>query len=214
MLIEKELFEKWANKYENDIYSLKDRYPFAGYFDVIEHIKTTLKTNNISSILDLGVGTGLMLSKIIGDTMHRYKGCDFSPKMVHYAKERLSSGTLFVHDIRKPEIPTELVGQSFGLVYSAYTFHHFNTETKIEIIKTYMDLLEANGKFLLADISFDNEAALNQTKKEEGDRWDAEEDMGYFRKEEFMTALRQAGFHVTYNKISYCAGIYDISLES
>lgn len=213
MLIEKELFDTWASKYEKDIHDLKEVYPFAGYFDVVAHIGMLLKEKDAPYLLDLGVGTGLMLSELIEGNAYRYMGCDFSPKMVEYAKKRLNSDQIFVHDIREKEIPETLVEEKFDMIYSAYTFHHFETPLKIDIIKTFFRLLNPEGSFIIADISFDDEATFNNVKIKEGNRWDGEEDAGYFRKDDFINVLNENGFDVVYTKISYCAGIYDIRIK-
>lgn len=210
MLIEKDLFDEWASKYENDIHTLQNVYPFAGYFDVVEQIKNQIKTADLNSILDLGVGTGLMLSKIIENGNYSCFGCDFSPKMVNYAQKKLKIDHLFVHDIRENNLPEQVHSQEFDLIYSAYTFHHFETDMKIAIINNYMNLLSAKGKFIIADISFDDEEQFKQVKDQEGDRWDGDEEDGYFRKNNFKDALEKAGFNMNYTKISYCAGIYEI----
>ncbi|NOQ74715.1 MAG: methyltransferase domain-containing protein [Crocinitomix sp.] len=210
MLIEKELFNKWACKYENDIHALKDVYPFAGYFDVIVHIRKTLLPMPTASVLDLGVGTGLMLSEIIKGNDYSFRGCDFSDEMVNYAQNRLNSDAIFEHDIRKAEAPDQITETKFDCIYSAYTFHHFELPKKIEIIQTYLPFLKTTGHFLIADISFENESELQKVKSEVGDRWDADEEMGYWRRDEFMDALKKHNLKATYTKISFCAGIYHI----
>jgi len=213
MLIEKELFDQWASKYENDIYALKDVYPFAGYFPIIDHIRKVLSPNPSSNLLDLGVGTGLMLSEILIDNNYSFNACDFSDEMVAFAKNRLNSEDIFVLDIRKNEIPKELKGKVFDCIYSAYTFHHFDLTKKIEIVQCYLQLLKPGGQFLIADISFDDENALSTVKQEAGERWDTEEEDGYWRKNEALAAFQKHNLAINYTKISFCAGIYRISLK-
>jgi len=213
MLIEKKLFNHQASEYENEIFTHQDRYPFAGYFEVINKVSLLAIENNFTSVLDLGVGTGLMLSRLKESWNFEFVGCDYSDEMLTIARRRLNHDQLYQHDIREAALPFFVEGRKFDMVHSAYTFHHLTSAEKLQVVKNYSTLLNAKGKFIIADISFDNLDAMNTIKEIEGENWDHEEEAGYFLKNDFMRILLDNQFEVTYTKISFCAGLYEIGLR-
>lgn len=205
------LFDKWARNYEKDIVRLQNEYPFVGYFIIIEEIKKLLQSRNIESILDIGVGSGFMLNKILNKKID-YFGIDFSDKMLDIAKSKFDKKKLIKHNI-KEGVPYELKHKKFDIVLSAYTLHHFNDNVKVQIIESFLKLSNKN-LFVIADISFDSKKHLLEVKNNEGNGWDAEEEDGYFIEETFNSLIVQRGLFCTYKKISHCSAIYLISNES
>lgn len=203
-----QLFDEWAKRYEADILSLKDQYPFAAYFDNLDLVKQ--ETTQAKSILDLGVGSGYMLHKILEDSPMDYFGLDFSEKMLEIACSKLKAENLLLWNLSDKQIPSALENRSFDLVLSAYTLHHFTNEFKLEIIQRYQQLLTEQGKFIIVDISFDSLEAMNEVKKAAGKSWDEEEEAGYFIVPEFMEKAMEAGLTVKRIKTSFCSSVYVI----
>lgn len=205
------LFDQWVNSYEKDIYDLKDEYPFAGYFTILEKLKTIIAQYDVCQVLDLGVGTGLMRSLLQKEIAFSYTGFDFSKKMVAFAQKRLVSDRLFEWDLKQPNLPDCLLSERFDIILSAFTLHHFLDTEKLSIIQRYMKLLKKGGQFIIADISFDDQAHFERIKKEAGKRWDLEEEKGYFNSPRFLEIVESTDLTVRYEKTSFCTGMYFLS---
>lgn len=204
-------FDQWAKNYEKDINLLKDQYPFAGYFDIIEVIKKKISEENLKNILDLGIGSGYMLSKVT-DENQKCIGIDFSEKMLEIAGSKFKSKNLIRYDISKG-IPDELKEERFDCILSAYTLHHFNQKEKIEIIKSYSELIN-KGCFIIADIAFDSIDKMLIVKMDKNKNWDVEEEGGYIIFDSFSECLEENNIKYEYKKMSYCSGIFIIEIQN
>ena len=200
------LFNSWASTYEKDLLRYKFQYPFAGYFEIIAEIKRSL--SNSMKILDVGIGSGFMLDKIVSDfdTMDCY-GIDFSTEMLEIAASRFSNSQLINFNI-SDGVPKEIVESTFDVILSAYVLHHFSNEEKIKIIDNYFQLLSETGVFIVADIVFDSIEQMNSVKQKVKNRWDSEEENGYIIKDSFQEDLNRLGCNYKYIKSSYCSGIF------
>lgn len=113
------------------------------YDDVIQQIKKQL----FESVLDIGCGTGAMLSMIISD----YKdvqacGIDLSEKMIQKSAELLGQRVkLVVGD--SDNLPW--VDNSFDLVVCNSSFHHFPEPLKV--LEEIKRVLKPNGRIIIAD---------------------------------------------------------------
>ena len=105
ILKESDLFDNWAKKYEANIVKLKDCYPFAGYLEIISFIQKYAHKNDCLSILDLGVGSGFLLEKIVTNKPMTHYGLDFSSEMIKIAMEKFDSSNLLLYDISLDKIP-------------------------------------------------------------------------------------------------------------
>lgn len=202
------LFDDWAKKYEADILRLKDQYPFAAYFDNLDLV--IKEAEQAKSILDLGVGSGYMLHKVLESCPIDYFGLDFSEKMLEIAGSKLKAENLLLWNISDKRIPSALENRNFDLILSAYTLHHFTTELKLEIIQHYQQFLTEQGKFVIVDISFDSLEAMNEVKAAASKSWDEEEEAGYFIVPEFIEKAIEAGLTVQQTKTSFCSSVYVI----
>lgn len=211
LVVEETLFDDWAKNYERDVYQMNKQYPFAGYFDMVTAIGEQINSHKNCQLLDLGVGTGLMLSLLQDQCSFDFQGLDFSEKMVHYAKQRLACKNIYKWNIASDELPESLKDKTFDMILSSFTLHHFDNPKKLEIINRYFQLLRPTGSFIIADISFDNSEYFQQTKTKEGERWDVSEESGYFIKEQFIRFLEKHNYHFQYIKMTYCTGIYLIN---
>lgn len=207
--MEATLFDNWSVNYEKDIIRFQNQYPFAGYFEIIEEIVISIRKNKFKSILDIGVGSGYMLNKILESEPLEYFGLDFSNKMLEIAKSKLAAENFDQFDITKG-IPSIINARKFDCILSAFTLHHFETDEKLNIIDKYFEKLNDHGKFFLADISFESKNELNKTKLFEGKSWDLEEEKGYIIIEDFINDLEKKNYKVKHKKVSFCNSIFEI----
>lgn len=202
-----EEFDSWANGYDRDIAS-QNQFPFAGYEDVLSGIVQQAAPEPDISVLDIGTGTGNLAMRFAE------RGCelwctDFSEAMLAKAREKLPQAHFVRHDLRQPW-PAEL-DQRFDRIVSAYVFHHFGTGEKVKLCKMLVsEHLATNGKLLVGDISFANEAAMQAFARSVGELWEQEP---YWLAHECIPALEEAGLSVSYQQMSGCAGLYHISVE-
>lgn len=200
-------FDNWAKQYEATILSKKDQYPFAGYFEILDFLKNEMLKDS-KSILDLGTGSGYMLSKVLEGNNADYFGLDFSEKMLQIAQSKFEPSRFLQWDLSKEAVPEVFENRKFDLILSAYTLHHFELKKKLEILLLYKNLLSEKGKIVIPDISFETIEERNKVKEEVGKGWDREEEEGYFIAKEFCEEAEKKGFKIAYNKISFCSAIY------
>lgn len=207
--MKKSLFDTWAKKYEVDILTKSDKYPFAGYLDIIEKLKEKIINKKCKSILDIGIGTGYMLSKIINNQIvsENIYGIDFSTEMLKVAASKFGKMNLIKHDIVKPSIPKKIKENKFDCILSAFTLHHFDDLSKIEIINNYFNLINSNGIFIIADICFKNQEDFNRVKINENGNWDIDEENGYIILDSFQKLLKLNNYKITTKIVSYCSAI-------
>ncbi len=195
-------FDDWAATYDQSV-SGWQAFPFTGYEEVLGTILRLAEPRPGLSVLDLGTGTGNLALPFAR------AGCDlwctdFSEPLLAKAREKLPEAHFALHDLRA-DFPSEL-NRSFDRIVSAYVFHHFPLDEKVRILQSLITHhLSPNGRILIGDIAFPNQAAREQVKAEAGEEW---EDEFYWLVSESIPALENAGFKVEYVQVSVCAGIF------
>jgi putative AdoMet-dependent methyltransferase len=130
---------------------------------------------------------------------------DFAPLMIDQAKIKLPRARFFLHDLREP-LPAEL-NRRFDVIVSAYVFHHFELDHKVNICRDLIDQhLNPSGRLIIADLSFPTFADKEKFKLTIRD-WEEE---FYWYADESLAALKFAGMNVEYVQVSPCAGVYRI----
>ena len=83
-------FDLWANEYDHDVAlrNSENRYPFAGYQDVLSSIYKRIGENGGRKVLDIGFGTAILSKKLYDDGME-ITGIDFSNEMIKTAREKM-----------------------------------------------------------------------------------------------------------------------------
>ena len=195
-------FDSWAKSYDQDVQE-QIQFPFNGYERMLEAVVTLAEPQAGLAVLDLGTGTGNLAGRFAGE------GCqlwctDFSEAMLEKAREKLPQAHFVVADLRA-EWPPEL-NRSFDRIISAYVFHHFELDAKVNLCRELVtNRLAPNGKLIVADISFPDSKTMGKFAKSVGELW---EDEPYWLADKAVEALKNAGMDVTYQQISPCAGIY------
>ncbi len=59
-MLDKKGFDRWAGSYDENIEESSEGYPFEGYYDVLIFIQNSIRIDENTTILDLGIGTGLL----------------------------------------------------------------------------------------------------------------------------------------------------------
>jgi ubiquinone/menaquinone biosynthesis C-methylase UbiE len=109
------------------------------------YILAELKLETISAILDIGCGTGTLLSKVDGDI--RKAGLDLSPEMLKKARDKLGAEVdLRVGDSEKLPWPKD----SFDAVTINLSFHHY--EHPETVLTEVHRVLKNNGRVIVGDM--------------------------------------------------------------
>ena len=96
--------------------------------------------------------------------------------------------------------------QRFDRIVSAYVFHHFEDEKKIELILSLIqDRLVPGGILVIADIGFKTQTDWEHARQISGADW--EEEL-YWLADRILPQLLAHGLSAVYNQVSYCAGVY------
>ena len=200
-------FDLWADGYDKSVQLSEesDKYPFAGYKDVLNTIYNIVHKREKTKILDIGFGTGILTKKLYDDGYEIY-GIDFSQNMIEIAKEKMPLARLIKYDFSKG-LPEEIKDISFDYIISAYAMHHLVGVEKIEFIEKLENYLNKDGKIIIGDIAFKTRELLNKCKTNYNEYWDEEE--SYFVFQDLRESL--VNKNTSFIEISYCSGVIQIS---
>ena len=194
-------FDLWANEYDHDVAlrNSENRYPFAGYQDVLSSIYKRIGENGGRKVLDIGFGTAILSKKLYDDGME-ITGIDFSNEMIKTAREKMPEARLIQYDF-SAGLPGELIDEKFDDIICTYAIHHLTDDEKIRFIHILQDHLETNGEILFGDVIFASDADLEKCRESSGEDWDKNEI--YIVVDRFRKQFPQMKFI----KISDCSGI-------
>ena len=199
-----EKFDDWAEDYDQSVSNTQD-FPFIGYEEALDKVVELASPQPDMSVLDLGTGTGNLALRFAACGCDLW-GTDFSAAMLAKAQSKLPKMRLFELDLRSGW-PQEL-NRTFDRIVSAYVFHHFELEKKVQIISNFAEhRLHSGGKILIADIAFTDLTALEMEKRTAGDAW---EDEFFWIADESIPALQDTGLKALFHCVSPCAGVFEI----
>ncbi|HNT55178.1 MAG TPA: class I SAM-dependent methyltransferase [Anaerolineaceae bacterium] len=200
-------FDNWAATYDESVAG-NQGFPFAGYAHVLDTVVARAGIQPGMTVLDLGTGTGLLAARFAA------AGCelwctDFSEPMLEKARARLPQAHFACHDLRQPWLPAW--SQRFDRIVSGYVFHHFEDEKKLTLIAELVrQRLVPGGRLVIADLSVSEPADWQVAEQQAGDDWEAEL---YWTASVMIPAIQALGLQVSYEQVSYCAGVYQITNE-
>lgn len=153
-----------------------------------EHVMTTLLQYPFEFILDIGCGTGTILSRVLEARENvKVSGIDLSPGMIEKAGEILGDNAeLKVGD--SENLPWE--NGSFDAVVCNASFHHYPNPKKV--LREMKRVLIAGGVLVIGDPWIPNPLRwlLNLSIK-----FSKDGDVRIYSSEEMRELLRETGFH-------------------
>lgn len=196
-------FNEWAKEYDTSVQHSKEgnKYPFAGYDELMDAVYTSVSSTTPLKILDIGFGTGKLTASFYADS-HHITGIDFSDEMIKIASDKMPNANLIRWDFNEG-IPNELKGEKFDVIVSTYAIHHLSNPAKIDFINKLKNYLADDGVIFVGDVAFLTAAKQNECKETTGDLWDDEEI--YFNFDDLCDHLQFND--VSFKEISFCAGI-------
>lgn len=199
---QKQHFENWADTYDKYVLENQNSFPFKGYSELVDEIIKTIEPN--STILDLGIGTGYIASKLQIELNCKINGLDLSEKMVQIAKNRVKESIIVQMDFTNYQnFDWSIFQTKTNYILGTYFFHHFTDDKKIEIIEFLFDRFGNETKILIGDIGFLNSTFLIEKKEQLKNEWDETE--YYFDLSAFTKKLEIKNYYVKSKVISeYC----------
>ena len=156
-----------------------------------------------AKVLDVGTGTGALASRLTALGC-RVLGVDLSEHMLDRARQNVPTADFQQLDLLGDWGDLETL--RFDAVVSAYVFHEFDAETKRNLLSRFVKLLKPGGRVLIGDISFQTAASRDAAYRRWQNVWDEREH--YWVAGDALPKLQNAGFHVVYRQVSFCAGVY------
>ncbi len=203
-MLDEKGFDLWADGYDKSV-QLSDednRYPFAGYKELLNQIFRRVLEKDSARVLDMGFGTGVLTTRLYQQGCSIW-GQDFSENMCRAAQAKMPAAHLYQGDFSQG-IAAPLRQQKYDFIIATYSLHHLDYGQKTALIRELLALLERGGKLLMGDVAFADQAALERCRLESGDLWD--EDEFYFVYEQ----IRQDFPAIRFEQLSSCAGLFEL----
>lgn len=200
-------FDLWADKYDESVDLSDDEgsYPFAGYKKILNEIYNSILNKSYKNILDIGFGTGTLISKLYDHDCKIY-GQDFSKKMIEISQAKMPNAKLFYGDISNGLV-NPLKKYKYDAIVATYSLHHISDKKKIIFLKNLLKKLNNGGCIYIGDIAFETRDLHNKCMNEFIDIWDKDEI--YF----VVNELSSFFLNLHFKKISECSGLITIKKE-
>jgi len=203
----RDLFDRLAKTYDQDVIAgdNDNQFPFAGYQKTLDFIAHELAFRMLPGrmkVLDLGIGTGLLETKLFPEAIE-LTGIDCSANMLEICRLRHPRATLLSGDFTQ-ELPLPADGGTWDAIVSTYAFHHLPTSDLIAFIDRLVDLLSPFGKLIVGDVMFADVREREACRLRNLDAWDATEHYHAF--EEILAKIG-GRLSLSFAKTSWCAGV-------
>ncbi|ABK85462.1 TPA: class I SAM-dependent methyltransferase [Bacillus cereus] len=179
------LFDEWAKTYDENLQEATG--PLYGYSNSLIEAKEMIQLYKRGKIIDIGIGTGTFAS-LMRENNESVVGVDVSERMLETCKEKYPTFHLEVGSFTN----TNQEDEAFDIVISSFCFHEVLPSERKKACEEVYRIVRKEGKFLLLDIMFVSDFALNEARERIGKKWDSTE--VYPLVNELDTLLRETGF--------------------
>jgi len=207
----KELFDRLAVTYDLDVIESdkENLFPFAGYVRTLDFIAAEIALRTLpdrAKMLDLGIGTGLLETKLKPESID-LTGIDVSSNMLEIAALRHPGARLFCADFRAG-IPVAAAEEKWDVIVATYAMHHLTLNEFIDYIDYLTSRLAPYGKIYVGDILFLDYRERENCRLQNMDSWDETE---HYHAYDDIVAKISGRLALSFAKLSFCAGVLIIS---
>ncbi len=201
----------WADNYDQTVQVSEETnsYPFAGYKEILNQLYNEIMKRELSVILDIGFGTGILANKLY-ENGHQIEGIDFSDRMIEIASRKMPKARLLNWDISRG-LPSEVKEKRYDSIVSTYALHHLTDAEKKTFLEEAVALLKVDGTLYIGDVAFQTRPKLKQCRLDHLPDWDEEEH--YFVADELINDINFFA-DVTFHQLSHCGGIFVIKKKN
>lgn len=210
-MLSKKGFDMWADNYDQTVQVSQETnsYPFAGYKAILNQLYNEIMKRELSVILDIGFGTGILANKLY-ENGHQIEGIDFSDRMIEIASRKMPKARLLNWDISRG-LPSEVKEKRYDSIVSTYALHHLTDAEKKIFLEEVVALLKVDGTLYIGDVAFQTRTKLKQCRLDHLPDWDKEEH--YFVADELINDINSFA-DVTFHQLSHCGGIFVIKKKN
>ena len=157
-------FDKWSENYDETV--LDENWIHDGYTEVIEQVSkiiTDFEKNKNIKFLDIGAGTGNLISKLQGHTNFEFYAIEPSTGMREKLLEKCGNVKIIggmLPDLPEPET-------KFDVIVSTYAIHHVEHEKSRQMVYNICKYANENCMVIFADVMFENKKAFEKSFKKQ-----------------------------------------------
>jgi len=158
-------FDRSAERYDANVMS-DSRYYHARYDEVLDTVAETANLVPGERVLDIGTGTGNLAVRCLARGA-QVVGVDPSESMLAKARQKVGAiaEAEFCH-CAEPFLSLPIPDASFDAVVSTYAYHHIPHRLKAKSVREMLRVLKPNGRWVLGDLAFEDEAAEARALRE------------------------------------------------
>lgn len=197
-------FDLWSKDYDKSVNLSEenDKYPFAGYRNLLGMIYSMIRCGQGNKVLDIGIGTGI-LAKRLYDDGYEITGIDFSKNMLEMVKEKMPNANLVEHDFSLG-YPRQLATEKFDAIVCTYAIHHLDDNQKVIFIEELQAHLNETGFIYIGDVAFETVSECEKCKVENDECWDHDEIYPV------LEILASRIKNIRFIRSSHCSGVFII----
>lgn len=177
-----------------------------GHHQILRAIQKTVKTIKVTTILDMGIGTG-KLSASLYDDGYKITGIDCSKDMIDLAAKKMPCAELILRNF-KEGLPKQLKEESYDAIISSFALHTLRDVEKIHFIKDLYKYLSYGGVIIIGDTAFESKASLNYYLETTNNPINSNN--YYYCNDSLSQELKNIGINISYEQISSSTGLLTI----
>jgi putative AdoMet-dependent methyltransferase len=198
-------FDSWAKRYDKSVQ--ESDWIHENYGKNIDLLvqEISQKANKMEvNLLDVGAGTGNLISKLIKNPNIEFLALEPSRNMREEFQKKCP--TIEIIDGVLPDLPD--LEMKFDIIVSSYVIHHVEHERSQSMVQNLKRLLKPDGEILFLDVMFESKEffqnEINQLKQQgQEDRAEEMLDEYFYFVDELNSILNTEGFSVTTTRLGH-----------
>ena len=203
-MLDNQGFNLWAQEYDGSVRCSDEnnRYPFAGYQDIMDEIFRRVLSAPGRDILDIGFGTGVLTARLYEQGC-RIFGQDFSSAMIELAQQKMPEAILVQGNFAQG-LAVPLRQNRYDAILATYSLHHLTDAQKVSFLHDLLSCLREGDCLYIGDVAFTTRREREACRAKAGDSWD--DDEIYFVFDELKSSFPTMQFE----PFSYCSGLLSL----